>query len=99
MTDQVDEVKSKVDIVSLLSEYIELKKAGRNYKALCPFHSEKTPSFMISPELQRFKCFGCSKSGDVITFLEEYEGMEFYEALKFLAQRVGIVLKPYKGGG
>jgi len=99
MADQVDEIKSKVDIVALLTEYIELKKAGRNYKALCPFHSEKTPSFMVSPELQIFKCFGCGESGDAIAFLEKYEGMDFYEALKFLATRVGVTLTPYKGRG
>ena len=98
MADQVDEVKSKIDIVSLISEHIELKKAGRNYKALCPFHSEKSPSFIVSPEMQIFKCFGCSRSGDVITFLEEYEGMDFYEALKFLAARVGVTLKSFSGG-
>jgi len=95
MTDQVEEVKSKTDIVSLISEHIETKKAGRNYKALCPFHSEKTPSFMISPELQIYKCFGCSKSGDAISFLQEYEGMDFYEALKFLADRAQVELKPF----
>ena len=92
MADQVDEVKSKIDIVSLISEYVELKRAGRNYKALCPFHSEKSPSFMVSPELQIFKCFGCQKGGDAITFLQEYEGMDFPEALKFLAERVGVKL-------
>jgi len=97
MADQVDEIKQKIDIVALLSEYIELKKAGRNYKALCPFHSEKTPSFMVSPELQIFKCFGCGESGDVISFLQKYEGMDFYEALKFLARRVGVTLRPFKG--
>lgn len=89
---QIEEVKSKTDIVSLLSEYIELKKAGRNYKANCPFHGEKTPSFMVSSELQLYKCFGCGKSGDVFTFLEEHEGMEFGEALKYLADRAGIKL-------
>ncbi|KKQ52974.1 DNA primase [Candidatus Woesebacteria bacterium RIFCSPHIGHO2_01_FULL_39_17] len=92
MADQVDEVKSKIDIVSLISEYVELKRAGRNYKALCPFHSEKTPSFMVSPEVQIFKCFGCQKGGDALTFLQEYEGMDFPEALKFLAERVGVKL-------
>ncbi|UCH72253.1 MAG: hypothetical protein JSW62_01525, partial [Thermoplasmatales archaeon] len=96
MADQVEEVKSKTDIVALISEHIETKKAGRNYKALCPFHSEKTPSFMISPELQIYKCFGCSKSGDAISFLQEYEGMDFYEALKFLADRAQVKLKPFK---
>ena len=101
MTDQVEEIKAKTDIVSLISEFIEVKKAGRNYKALCPFHSEKTPSFMVSPELQIFKCFGCSESGDAFSFLQKYEGMDFPEALKFLADRAGIKLKPtrFKGRG
>lgn len=95
--DQVEEVKQKTDIVSVISERITLKKAGRNYKANCPFHGEKTPSFMVSPELQIFKCFGCSKSGDAISFLEEYEGMDFYEALKYLAKRAGVELKTFGG--
>src|SRR3990172_5493751 len=94
MSDQVEEVKSKTDIVSIIGERIELKKAGRNYKAPCPFHSEKTPSFIVSPEIQIYKCFGCGESGDVISFLEKYEGMEFYETLKYLAERAGIALKP-----
>lgn len=93
---QIEEVKSKTDIVSLLSEYIELKKAGRNYKANCPFHGEKTPSFMVSPELQIFKCFGCDAKGDVFTFLERHEGMEFSEALKYLADKAGVKLISFK---
>jgi DNA primase len=97
MADQVEEVKSKTDIVSLIGSYIDLKKAGRNYKALCPFHSEKTPSFMVSPELQIYKCFGCGAGGDAYNFLQEYEGMDFPEALKFLADRAGVKLKPIKG--
>lgn len=96
MNDEVEEVKSKTDIVSLISEYIELKRAGRNYKALCPFHSEKTPSFIVSPELQIFKCFSCAESGDAFSFVEKHEGMEFYEALKLLAQKAGVILKPSK---
>jgi DNA primase len=92
MNDQVAEVKLHTDIVSIISERIELKKAGRNYKASCPFHGEKTASFMVSPELQIFKCFGCSEAGDVYSFLEKFEGMEFPEALKYLADRAGIVL-------
>lgn len=98
MSDQVDEVKAKTDIVSVISDYITLKKAGKNYKALCPFHGEKTPSFIVSPEIQYFKCFGCGESGDAISFLEKYEGMDFPEALKFLADKAGIVLKPFNGG-
>ncbi len=91
-SNQIEEVKNKTDIVSLISEYIEVKKAGRNYKANCPFHGEKTPSFMITPELQMYKCFGCSRHGDCFTFLEEHEGMEFSEALKYLAEKAGITL-------
>lgn len=94
MSDQIEEVKGKTDIVDLIGSYIELKKAGRNFKALCPFHGEKTPSFMISPELQTFKCFGCGEGGDAFTFLQKYEGMEFGETLKFLADRAGVKLKP-----
>ncbi|MEK7168766.1 MAG: DNA primase [Patescibacteria group bacterium] len=89
---QIEEVKNKTDIVALISEYIEVKKAGRNYKANCPFHGEKTPSFMISPELQMYKCFGCGRHGDCFTFLEEHEGMEFGEALKYLAEKAGVKL-------
>ena len=89
---QIEEVKNKIDIVSLISEYIEVKKAGKNYKANCPFHGEKTPSFMITPELQMYKCFGCQRSGDCFTFLEEHEGMEFKEALKYLADKAGVEL-------
>jgi len=92
MNDQVAEIKAKTDIVSIIGERIELKKAGRNYKANCPFHGEKTPSFMVSPELQIFKCFGCSEAGDVFNFLEKYEGMDFPEALKYLAERAGVKL-------
>ena len=90
---QVEEVKTKTDIVTIISERIELKKAGRNFKSTCPFHGEKTPSFMVSPELQIFKCFGCGEAGDVFAFLEKYEGMEFGEALRFLAERAGVKLK------
>ena len=93
--DQKDEVKTKVDIVELISGYLPLKKAGRNFAGLCPFHSEKTPSFMISPERQVFKCFGCGEAGDVFTFLEKIEGWDFREALEELAERVGIKLKSF----
>ncbi len=90
--DQVGEVKGKTDIINLIGGYVNLKKAGKNFKANCPFHNEKTPSFMLSPELQMYKCFGCGESGDALTFLEKYEGMTFYEALKYLAEKAGIKL-------
>ncbi len=93
---QVEEIKNKVDIVQIIGERVNLKKAGRNYKGLCPFHSEKTPSFMVSPERGSFKCFGCGEGGDVLSFLEKYEGMTFLEALEYLANRVGVKLERYK---
>ena len=92
-SDQVQEVKEKNDIVEIIGSYLTLKKAGVNYKAVCPFHSEKTPSFMINPERQTFKCFGCSEGGDVITFVEKMEGLDFYNALKLLAEKAGVTLK------
>ncbi len=90
----VEEIKSRLDIVDLLSGYIELRRAGQNYKALCPFHSEKTPSFMVSPEKQIFHCFGCDAGGDIITFLMRYEGLSFPEAVASLAERAGIAVDP-----
>jgi DNA primase len=95
--DQVEEIKSKIDIVSLINDYLPLKKSGRNYQALCPFHDEKTPSFMVSPELQIYKCFGCGAGGDAIKFLEEYEKIEFWEALEILAKRAGVKLEKKQG--
>ncbi|OGG05997.1 DNA primase [Candidatus Gottesmanbacteria bacterium RIFCSPHIGHO2_02_FULL_40_24] len=95
MTD-VELIKSKIDIVQFISDYIPLKKAGRNFKAICPFHSEKTPSFMVSPERQSWHCFGaCSTGGDVVTFYQKWENIDFLEALKTLAEKTGIVLKKY----
>lgn len=97
MENQVEEIKRKVDIVGLVSEFVELKRAGRNFKGLCPFHSEKTPSFMVSPELQIFKCFGCGAGGDAYKFLMEFEKIEFPQALKILADRTGVKLRPVHG--
>jgi len=91
--DQVAQVRERTDVVELLSEYITLKKAGRNFKAQCPFHTEKSPSFVVSPERQIWHCFGCSKGGDVFTFLMDYEHLEFPEALRLLAKRAGIELQ------
>lgn len=94
---QVEEIKRKIDIVELIGEYVELKKSGRNYKGLCPFHAEKTPSFMVSQELQIFKCFGCGVGGDVFRFLMDVEKIEFPQALKILADRAGVKLQPIRG--
>ncbi len=92
----MQEVKRKADIVAIVGERLKLQKAGRNFRALCPFHSEKTASFNVSPELQMFKCFGCGESGDVFSFLEKFEGMEFPEALKYVAERVGVKLTEFR---
>lgn len=95
--DQVAQIREKIDIVSLISEFIPLKKAGRNFKANCPFHNEKTPSFVVSSERQIWHCFGgCAKGGDVFTFLMEYEHIEFKEALRILAKKAGIELEESK---
>lgn len=94
MTD-VELIKSKLDIVNFIGEFITLKKSGRNYKALCPFHGEKTPSFYVSPERGSWHCFGCNEGGDAITFLQKWEGIEFLEALKILAERTGVTLSGF----
>ena len=91
--DETALIKEKINIVDLIQEYIPLKKSGINFKAPCPFHNEKTPSFVVSPERQIFKCFGCQKSGDIFTFLMEKEGIDFKEALEILAKKAGVVLK------
>jgi DNA primase len=91
MTD-VQLIKDRVDIVQLIQEYVPLKKAGVNWKAPCPFHQEKSPSFMVNPEKQIWHCFGCNKGGDVFSFLEQIEGLEFTESLTLLARRAGVEL-------
>jgi DNA primase len=96
MDSQIDDIKRRIDILDLVSDYVPLKKAGRNYKGLCPFHTEKTPSFMVNPERGIFKCFGCGKGGDIFRFEMEVENLEFPEALRVLAKRAGIELKEYR---
>ena len=91
--DSVKKVKSRLNIVEVVGSYLDLKKSGKNYKAVCPFHTEDTPSFMVSPELGIYKCFGCGVSGDIFTFVQEMEGISFYDALKKLADRAGVELE------
>ncbi|SDK39302.1 DNA primase [Natronincola ferrireducens] len=88
----IQEVKDKTDIVSVISQYVDLKASGTSYKALCPFHNEKTPSFMVNGEKQVFKCFGCGEGGDVIGFIMKRENLDFVEAVKLLAQRANIYI-------
>ena len=91
----VDEIKQRIDIVDLIGSYTPLQKAGRSYKGLCPFHTEKTPSFIVFPETGTWHCFGaCSTGGDAFTFVMRQENMDFSEALRFLAERTGVLLTP-----
>lgn len=93
--EKIEEIRNTVDIVDLISSFLQLKKRGRNYVALCPFHNERTPSFYVSPDRQMYHCFGCGASGNVFTFLMETEKISFIDAVKLLAERVGIKLPEY----
>ncbi|MDE1874450.1 MAG: DNA primase [Patescibacteria group bacterium] len=92
MSTHVQEIKDKLDIVQVVGSYIKLDKTGANYKARCPFHNEKTPSFFVSPDRGTFYCFGCQAKGDIFTFVEKFEGLDFMGALKVLADRAGVKL-------
>ncbi|MDP2839158.1 MAG: DNA primase, partial [Syntrophales bacterium] len=90
--DKIEEVRRRTDIVSLIGEYVTLKKAGKNYLGLCPFHREKTPSFTVSPDKQMFYCFGCSEGGNGVSFLMKLNHMTFPEAVRQLAEKTGVVI-------
>ncbi len=87
------EIKQRINIVDLISSYVTLKKRGKSYIGLCPFHNEKTPSFNVDPSKGFYKCFGCGESGDIFTFIQKYENVEFYDALKILAEKAGIQIE------
>lgn len=90
--EQIEDIKERLDIVTVVSKYITLKNTGQNFSANCPFHQEKTPSFIVSPTLQRYKCFGCGKSGDIFNFVQEIENLDFPETLEKLAKEAGVEL-------
>ncbi len=96
MADAVEQVKERLNVSELIGEYLKLEKSGTNYKALCPFHNEKTPSFMVNVERNFWYCFGCQKGGDIFSFLMEIEGLEFREALERLAERTGVDLPKFQ---
>ena len=90
MGTSVEQIKERLGIAEVLGSYLKLQKAGGNYKALCPFHSEKTPSFHISPSRNSYYCFGCGEKGDIFSFVQKFEGLDFKGALRLLGERAGI---------
>ena len=88
----IQDLLSRVDIVDVVGRHVELKKAGINHKGLCPFHGEKTPSFIVSPSRQTYHCFGCGVHGDALRFLMEHAGLGFVDAVHDLAQQVGMAV-------
>ena len=97
-SESIENLKSQIDILDVVGQVVDMKRTGANYKGLCPFHQEKTPSFYVSESRQYFTCFGCGASGDVISFVEKYYNMEFPEAVEKLADQYGIELKKSGGG-
>src|SRR5512133_1585776 len=93
---QIEEIKNRLDIAQVIEKYVPLRQAGKNFSGLCPFHHEKTPSFIVSPDIQRYKCFGCGETGDIFNFVQKIENIDFTEALEKLAKEAGVELKQYK---
>jgi DNA primase len=96
MSQIADEILNNIDIVDVISKYVPLKRSGSNFSGNCPFHNEKTPSFMVSPSKQIFKCFGCGKGGNVITFVQEIERIDFRDTVKELAKQANIDISKYQ---
>lgn len=93
MTSQIETIKSRIDVVEEIGLVVVLQKSGKSYKGLCPFHNERTPSFHVFPESQTWQCFGCHEGGDVFSFVEKQQGLEFREALAYLAEKAGVSLE------
>ncbi|MBU2472175.1 MAG: DNA primase, partial [Bacteroidetes bacterium] len=93
--EKIEEIRNSTDIVELIGAFVKLKKRGKNYVGLCPFHNEKTPSFTVSSDKQMYHCFGCGVGGNSISFMMEFEKISFIEAVKSLAEKAGISLPVY----
>ncbi|MCA9752116.1 MAG: DNA primase, partial [Gemmatimonadetes bacterium] len=95
----IEEIRERTDLVDLIGGYVQLKRSGKNFLGLCPFHQEKTPSFNVSPERNIWHCFGCGETGDCYRFLMEHDRLSFPEAIRALASRAGVDLSAYESGG
>src|SRR5437899_2253461 len=91
----IDTIKTKIDVVEEIGLVVTLQKSGRTFKGLCPFHNERTPSFHVFPEGQTWHCFGCNEGGDVFTFVQKQQGLDFRDALHYLAEKVGVTVENY----
>jgi len=96
---EIEELKSRCDMHTIISGYINLKKAGKNWAGLCPFHKEKTPSFTVDPRKQLYHCFGCGEGGDIISFIMKIENLDFIESAELLAKKINYNLKYIQSGG
>ena len=95
MASSVEQIKERLNIEEVIGSYIKLERAGNSLKAKCPFHNEKTPSFFVSPDRGSYYCFGCGAKGDMFTFVQEFEGIDFLGALKILADKAGVTLEKF----
>lgn len=98
MTSLIEQIKAKTDVVEEIGLVVALQKSGKSYKGHCPFHNERTPSFYVFPESQTWRCFGCNEGGDVFTFVEKQQGLDFWEALRYLAEKAGVSVEEQGGG-
>src|SRR5215472_15769824 len=95
MTSLIEQIKAKIDVVEEIGLVVALQKSGKSYKGHCPFHNERTPSFYVFAESQTWRCFGCNEGGDVFTFVEKQQGIDFREALHYLAEKTGIAVEDF----